>query len=60
MHDIPQVYTNAAYSQAYLLIGVTAGVISVALALALRSGRTPARGGAAEQAQVPAAAGVEA
>ena len=60
VHDIPQVYTNAAYSQAYLLIGVTAGVISVALALALRSGRTPARGGAAEQAQVPAAAVVEA
>jgi len=47
VHDIPQVYTNAAYTQAYLLIGVIAAVVTVALAIALRSGRSPARGGEA-------------
>ena len=52
VQDIPQVYTQAAYSQAYLLIGVIAAVITVALALLLRSGRTPARGG--EAAAAPA------
>lgn len=58
--DIPQVYTNAAYSQAYLLIGVIAAVITVALAILLRSGRSPARGGAAAEAPARAGAAVEA
>jgi MFS family permease len=56
VHDIPQVYTNAAYTQAYLLIGVIAAVVTVALAIALRSGRSPARGGEAAPAPVPAGA----
>jgi MFS family permease len=60
VRDIPQVYTNAAYTQAYLLIGVTAAVVTVALAFLLRSGRTPARGGAPVAAAVPAATTVEA
>jgi hypothetical protein len=58
VHDIPQVYTNAAYTQAYLLIGVIAAVITVALAIALRSGRSPARGGAAVETQAPTPAAV--
>jgi MFS family permease len=44
--DVPQVYTDSGYSQAYLLLGVIPCVIALILALALRTGRTPARGGA--------------
>jgi hypothetical protein len=44
--SVPQVYTDAGFSQAYLLLGVVPCAIAVVLALALRSGRTPARGGA--------------
>jgi MFS family permease len=58
VHDIPQVYTNAAYTQSYLLIGVIAAVVTVALAIALRSGRSPARGG--EAAPAPVLAGADA
>lgn len=47
---VPQVFTNSGFSQAYLLIGVVPCVIALALALMLRSGRSPARGGAPEQA----------
>jgi MFS family permease len=43
--DIPQVYTSGGYTEAYLLIGVTFAVLTLLLALALRTGRTPARGG---------------
>jgi MFS family permease len=42
---IPQVYTNVGYTEVYLLVGGSAAVIAVILALALQSGRTPARGG---------------
>jgi len=42
---IPQVYTNSAYSEAYLLVGGSAALIVLILAIALRAGRTPARGG---------------
>jgi MFS family permease len=45
--DIPQVYDNSAYSLVYLLLGVAPTAIALVLALALRTGRTPARGGAA-------------
>jgi MFS family permease len=45
--NIPQVYDNSAYSLVYLLIGVVPSAIALVLALALRTGRTPARGGAA-------------
>jgi MFS family permease len=47
---IPQVYTNVGYTQVYLLVGCTAAAIAVILALALQSGRTPARGGLYEEA----------
>ncbi|HUN35363.1 MAG TPA: MFS transporter [Trebonia sp.] len=43
--DIPQVYTNNGFSEAYLLVGVSSGLIILILALVLRAGRTPARGG---------------
>lgn len=43
--NIPQVYDNSAYSLVYLLLGVVPSVIALLLALALRTGRTPARGG---------------
>jgi MFS family permease len=42
---IPQVYTNVGYTQVYLFVGCSAAVVAVILALALQSGRTPARGG---------------
>ncbi|MEV7345089.1 MFS transporter [Streptomyces sp. NPDC093544] len=45
--DIPQVYDNSAYSLVYLLLGVVPALIALGLALALRTGRTPARGGSA-------------
>jgi MFS family permease len=60
VHDIPQVYTNAAYTQAYLLIGIIAAVVTVALVLVLRTGRSPARGGAPAESPAPAAAAVQA
>ncbi|MFF1678521.1 MFS transporter [Streptomyces sp. NPDC058256] len=43
--DIPQVYDDSAYSLVYLLLGVVPAAIALVLALALRTGRTPARGG---------------
>jgi MFS family permease len=43
--DIPQVYTNNGFTESYLLIGVTTGLIIIILAVVLRAGRTPARGG---------------
>jgi len=43
---IPQVFTDAGFSQAYLLLGVVPGVIAIIVGLVLRTGRTPARGGA--------------
>ena len=58
--NIPQVYTASAYTQAYLLIGVIAAVITVALAILLRTGRRPALGGAPVEPQAPAAAAVDA
>lgn len=46
--DIPQVYTNNGFTESYLLVGVTCALIILILALVLRSGRTPARGGIVE------------
>jgi MFS family permease len=46
--NIPQVYTNIGYSLVYVACGVIPGALTLGLALALRHGRTPARGGAAE------------
>jgi len=43
--NIPQVYTNTGYSLVYVACGVVPAALTLALALALRTGRTPARGG---------------
>jgi MFS family permease len=43
--SIPQVYTNLGYTEVYLLVGLVPATIALILALVLRSGRTPARGG---------------
>lgn len=43
--SIPQVYTDTAYSLTYIATGVVAGALALLLAIALRTGRTPARGG---------------
>jgi len=48
VHNIPQVYTNSGYSLVYVACGVVPAALTLILALALRHGRTPARGGAAE------------
>jgi nitrate/nitrite transporter NarK len=56
--NVPDVYTNTAYSLTYLILGVIPGVIVVILAVVLRTGRTPARGGAAEETQSPVAEAV--
>ncbi len=47
VQNIPQVYTNTGYSLVYVAVGVVPAALTVLLALALRTGRTPARGGAA-------------
>jgi len=60
VHDIPQVYTDAGYAEAYLLIGVIAAVVTVALVILLRTGRKPALGGADEQVPAPPSAVVDA
>lgn len=49
---MPQVYDNAGYSSVYLLLVVIPAVVGVLLAIALRTGRTPARGGEAVAAGV--------
>src|SRR5215469_4475912 len=54
--DIPQVYTNTGYSLVYVACGVIPAALTLLLALALRTGRTPARGGAAEEVAAAAAA----
>jgi MFS family permease len=56
VHDIPQVYTNAGYSWVYVACGVVPAALTLALVLALRTGRTPARGGAAEEVAAGTAA----
>jgi MFS family permease len=55
--DIPQVYTNTGYSLVYVACGVVPAVITLLLALALRTGRTPARGGASEASLITEAEG---
>ncbi|HUN35205.1 MAG TPA: MFS transporter [Trebonia sp.] len=44
--NIPQVYTASGYALTYLVIGGIIGLATLAFAVALRSGREPARGGA--------------
>jgi MFS family permease len=55
--DITQVSTNTGYSLAYVACGVVPAVIVLLLALALRTGRTPARGGASEASLLTEAEG---
>ena len=43
--NIPQVYTDPGYTQVYLIIGGIVGLATLIVALVLRSGREPARGG---------------
>jgi MFS family permease len=43
---IPQVYTDSGFSDAYLFLGVIPLIVALGVALALRAGRAPARGGA--------------
>jgi hypothetical protein len=57
---IPQVYTNNAYTEGYLLIGGSAALIILILALALQAGRTGAKGGVIEEAVFGVAAVAEA
>jgi MFS family permease len=45
---IPQVYSNTGFSVVYVACGVVPAALMLLLALAMRQGRTPARGGAAE------------
>jgi MFS family permease len=52
---IPQVYTSAGFGLVYLIVGAGGGLIALALALALRSGRTPAAGGLEAADAAPAA-----
>jgi MFS family permease len=43
--NIPQVYTDSGYSLVYVACGVVPAALTLIIALALRTGRTPARGG---------------
>jgi MFS family permease len=49
--NVPDVYTNAGYSWSYFAVGVVPAVITILIAVALRTGRTPARGGAPATAE---------
>lgn len=53
--SVPQVYTDTAYTLSYILLGVIPAVLVIAMALALRHGRQPARGGAPEAVAAGAA-----
>jgi MFS family permease len=55
--NIPQVYTDSGYSLVYVACGVVPAVIVLLLALALRTGRTPARGGESEASLLTEAEG---
>jgi len=54
--DIPQVYTNTAFTLNYLLLGVPIAIFIIILAVVLRAGRTPARGGILGEDAAPVAA----
>ncbi|MBY8858023.1 MFS transporter [Nocardia sp. CA2R105] len=55
--NIPNVYTDTAYSLSYIVVGVVPAALAVLLAIALRTGRTPARGGASEATLLTAEGG---
>src|SRR5260221_2099823 len=56
--NVPGVYANSGYSLVYVVIGVVPAALTLLIALALRTGRTPAPGGAAEERLIIEAAGV--
>ncbi len=58
--NIPSVYTDSAFSLSYIAIGVIPAALALLLALALRTGRTPARGGASEASLLTAEEGAAA
>jgi MFS family permease len=51
---VPQVYTSAGFGLVYLIVGAGGALIALVLALALRSGRTPAAGGLEAADEAPA------
>jgi MFS family permease len=55
VNDIPQVYTNTAFSESYLLVGGGAALCTLLLALYLQAGRQPAKGGIVEDSPLVAA-----
>jgi len=55
--NIPQVYTDSGYALVYVACGVVPAAITLIIALALRTGRTPARGGASEASLLAEAEG---
>ncbi|HUN37638.1 MAG TPA: MFS transporter [Trebonia sp.] len=55
--NVPGVYTNAGYTLEYVVIGVVPAALTLLIALALRTGRTPARGGASEESLLIEATG---
>lgn len=50
VQNIPSVYTDIAYKWSYVAVGVVPAALTLLLALALRTGRTPSRGGATSEA----------
>jgi MFS family permease len=48
--EVPQVYADSGFRAVYLLVGVVPAAVMLLFALALRIGRTPARGGEAPAA----------
>ena len=56
--NVPDVYTNTGYSLVYVAVGVVPAALTLLIALALRSGRGPARGGASEEGLLIEATGV--
>ena len=46
--SIPGIYSHAGYSLSYVVIGVIPAALTLLIAIVLRAGRTPARGGASE------------
>jgi MFS family permease len=55
--NVPGVYTNAGYSLVYVVLGVVPAALTLLIALALRTGRTPSRGGESEASLLTEAEG---
>jgi MFS family permease len=59
VETVPQVYTNNAYSWSYLLVGGLSALCMLLLAVALRTGRTPATGGIVLESPIDPASALE-